>query len=63
MLLIALALGARLSGSITRPIVQLIQNMRKIEKGDLDRLEEEHSVRFPSPHRMRLACCIERIKR
>ncbi|KZE71535.1 two-component sensor histidine kinase [Paenibacillus polymyxa] len=41
MLLIALALGARLSGSITQPIVQLIQNMRKIEKGDLDRLEEE----------------------
>jgi two-component system sensor histidine kinase YesM len=41
MLLIALGLGARLSGSITKPIVQLIQNMRKIEKGDLDRLEEE----------------------
>lgn len=53
MLLIALALGARLSGSITKPIVQLIQNMRKIEKGDLDRLEEEALGAVPFPHRMR----------
>lgn len=53
MLLIALALGARLSGSITKPIVQLIQNMRKIEKGDLDRLEEEALGAVPFPHRTR----------
>lgn len=39
-LLIGLTLGVRLSGSITMPIQQLIRNMRKIEHGNLDKLEE-----------------------
>ncbi|MDP4098303.1 sensor histidine kinase [Paenibacillus sp. P96] len=51
LLLIALALGARLSGSITRPIHQLISQMRNIEKGDLDKLEEEAlGLTPPSSH-------------
>ncbi|MFB5269616.1 sensor histidine kinase [Paenibacillus enshidis] len=46
--IVALVLGARLSGSITRPIHQLIGHMRNIEKGDLDRLEEEALGFIPS---------------
>lgn len=41
MFLVALVLGAMLSGSITRPIQRLIGKMRMIELGNLDRLEEE----------------------
>lgn len=39
-LLTALTVGARFARSITSPIAQLIKKMRKIEKGDLDKLEE-----------------------
>ncbi|WP_334072822.1 MULTISPECIES: sensor histidine kinase [Paenibacillus] len=39
-LLTALMVGARFARSITSPIAQLIKKMRKIEKGDLDNLEE-----------------------
>ncbi|WP_084662793.1 sensor histidine kinase [Paenibacillus fonticola] len=46
-LLIGIALGVRLSRSITRPIEQLIKKMRKIEKGDLDNLEEQSLGEVP----------------
>lgn len=40
-LLIGLLLGYRLARSIVRPISRLTQKMKKIEKGDLDNLEEQ----------------------
>lgn len=46
-LLIGIALGVKLSRSITRPIEQLIKKMRKIEKGDLDNLEEQSLGEVP----------------
>lgn len=49
LLIVALACGAKLSVSITRPIQQLIANMRKIEQGNLDKLKEESLGRMPSP--------------
>lgn len=46
-LLIGIALGVKLSRSITRPIEQLIKKMRRIEKGDLDNLEEQSLGEVP----------------
>ncbi|MGG6312557.1 histidine kinase [Paenibacillus macerans] len=46
-LLAGLALGVKLSRSITRPIEQLIKKMRKIQKGDLDNLEEQSLGEVP----------------
>ncbi|MEF2966045.1 sensor histidine kinase [Paenibacillus sp. M1] len=40
-LLVGLLLAYRLAGSIVRPIQRLTQRMRRIEKGDLDNLEEQ----------------------
>ncbi|WP_379153180.1 histidine kinase [Paenibacillus sp. sgz5001063] len=40
-LLLGLLLGYRLARSIARPISKLTQKMRRIEKGDLDNLEEQ----------------------
>ncbi|AZK46101.1 sensor histidine kinase [Paenibacillus lentus] len=46
-LFIGIAFGVKLSRSITRPIEQLIKKMRKIEKGDLDNLEEQSLGEVP----------------
>lgn len=46
-LFIGIVLGVKLSRSITRPIEQLIKKMRKIEKGDLDNLEEQSLGEVP----------------
>lgn len=40
--------GAKLSSGITRPIERLIKKMREIEKGDLDKLEEQALGAVPS---------------
>ncbi|MDO3412204.1 sensor histidine kinase [Saccharibacillus sp. CPCC 101409] len=40
-LIVGIGLGARLSRSITDPVQRLISRMKRIEYGDLDRLEEE----------------------
>jgi len=40
-LLLGLLLGYRFARSIVRPITKLTQRMRRIEKGDLDNLEEQ----------------------
>lgn len=46
-LLAGLAFGVKLARGITRPIEQLIKKMRKIQKGDLDNLEEQSLGEVP----------------